>query len=255
MTSEIIAQIIDQARQVKTIEWIYFEGGEPFLYYPILIEGVNYAKQHKFNVGIVTNGYWASDVHDALLWLRPLRGKIDDLSVSSDSFHSNVSTSPESQNILQAAEQLDIPAGIISISHPNDDCDSGSLMYRGRAAEKLASGHENKKKESLRECPYEDLASPGRFHVDPFGYIHICQGIIAGNLFRTPLIEIIASYDPQNHPIISQILEGGPLKLAQIFDIPTRPFYADACQLCYEARKAIRVQNAQFLQPDAMYGV
>ena len=33
-----IKQILDEAVKIGSIEWIYFEGGEPFLYYPIMIE-------------------------------------------------------------------------------------------------------------------------------------------------------------------------------------------------------------------------
>ena len=39
---------------------ICVEGGEPFLYYPILLEGVRMAAIKGFQVGIVTNDYWAT---------------------------------------------------------------------------------------------------------------------------------------------------------------------------------------------------
>ena len=40
MTLRNIRKILQQAKEVDTIKWIYFEGGEPFLYYPILIRAV-----------------------------------------------------------------------------------------------------------------------------------------------------------------------------------------------------------------------
>jgi hypothetical protein len=255
MTAEIISKIIDQARDVHSIEWIYFEGGEPFLYYPLLMYGIDYAKKHGYKVGIVTNGYWANDTLDALLWMKPFEGKIDDLSISSDLFHYNEKISAQSQNILKVCETLNIPVGIISISQIDQDDSNGSLMYRGRAADKLAAKHENISVDRFTECPYEDFSDPGRFHVDPLGYLHVCQGIIAGNVYDKPLADIFSSYDPEYHPIINHLMQGGPLKLAQTYHIPTRKFYADACQLCYETRNAIRVENSQFLQPDQMYGI
>lgn len=253
MTATIVANIIDQAREVQSIEWIYFEGGEPFLYYPILLFGIDYAKKYNYKVGIVTNGYWANDINDALLWLSPIKEKIDDLSISSDLFHYNEKISTQSQNILSACERLNIPVGMISIPQPDED-QADSLMYRGRAADKLASKNETKTIDGLTTCPYEDLMHPGRFHVDPLGNLHICQGIIAGNINQSSLNNILLKYDPLSHPIISHLIEGGPLKLAQHFNLPTKELYADACHLCYEIRKTIRTQGDKYLQPDQVYG-
>lgn len=255
MTAKIVSKIIDQAREVHSIEWIYFEGGEPFLYYPILLFGIDYAKKYNFKVGIVTNGYWANDTDDALLWLKPLADKIDDLSISSDLFHYSEKISKQSQNIQRTCQNLNMPSGIISISQPIEDEVDGSIMYRGRAADKLVKNHENTPTSSLNECPYEDLINPGRFHVDPLGYLHVCQGIIAGNINQTSLRDVILNYDPHHHPIISHLINGGPLKLAHHFNVHTRDHYADACQLCYETRVSIRVKSNPFLQPDQMYGV
>ena len=39
MTLECIRKILRQARDVGTVEWIYFEGGEAFLYYAVLQRG------------------------------------------------------------------------------------------------------------------------------------------------------------------------------------------------------------------------
>jgi MoaA/NifB/PqqE/SkfB family radical SAM enzyme len=36
MTVETIERILDEAERIGSIEWIYFEGGEAFLYYKIL---------------------------------------------------------------------------------------------------------------------------------------------------------------------------------------------------------------------------
>src|SRR3989304_5857019 len=57
MTIQDIRRILHQARDVGTIDWIYFEGGEPFLYYPILLHGVRIAAHMKFRVGVVSNGF------------------------------------------------------------------------------------------------------------------------------------------------------------------------------------------------------
>ncbi len=35
-----IRQALEQARDLGTIEWVFFEGGEPFLFHPILVQAV-----------------------------------------------------------------------------------------------------------------------------------------------------------------------------------------------------------------------
>ena len=42
-TLEGIQAIIDDATLMKSVTGIYFEGGEPFLYYPLLMEGIRIA--------------------------------------------------------------------------------------------------------------------------------------------------------------------------------------------------------------------
>ncbi len=61
---EQITQILAQARDAG-VQWIYFEGGEPFLYYAILVRGVHLAADMGFSVGVVSNAYWAVSVADA----------------------------------------------------------------------------------------------------------------------------------------------------------------------------------------------
>lgn len=255
MTANDLKNYIDQARDIESIDWIYFEGGEPFLYYPILLEGVYYAHKSGFKIGIVTNGYWANDPYDAIVWLKPIADKIDDLSVSTDLFHYDVKISQQSKNIQEICKELDISIGIISIAQAEDNYIEDNLMYRGRAAEKLTSGRENTHYLEFTECPYENLSNPSRFHLDPLGYLHICQGIVAGNILRTPLQNIINKYDPTEHPIISSLIQGGPLKLAEDFNVPSHQYYADACQMCYETRVSIRTRSNHYLQPDQVYGI
>jgi hypothetical protein len=105
------------------------------------------------------------------------------------------------------------------------------------------------------ECPYEDLREPGRVHLDPFGNVHICQGILIGNILRTPLKQICETYDPASHPITGPLLEGGPAGLVRRYDLGHEDGYADACHLCDEARRALRARFPEILQPDQVYGV
>jgi len=264
MTLSNVRHILAQAAELGTVEWIYFEGGEPFLFYAVLLKGVQEAAAMGFQVGIVSNGYWATDDQDAGECLRPFAGLIQDLSISSDLYHYVEKFSRPARNAITAAELLRIPHGIINIAEPEATnaasaigqlpAGESAVLYRGRAAERLVARAVLRPWEQFTACPNEDLREPGRLHVDPFGNLHICQGISVGNLFDKPLREICAAYDPDSHPITGQLLAGGPVELIRRYRLPHEEKYADACHLCYEARRTLRRQFPKVLGPDQMYG-
>ncbi len=133
--------------------------------------------------------------------------------------------------------------------------DESGVMYRGRAAVKLGGKARQHPWSQFTECPHEDLRDPGRVHVDPLGNMHLCQGIVIGNLFQRPLKEICAQYDPDAHPIAGPLLRRGPIGLVEDYGVSHRTAYADACQLCYETRRALRDRFPEILTPDQVYGV
>jgi hypothetical protein len=257
-----VTRILEQAQEAG-VRSIYFEGGEPFLYYAELVRGVQDAAGMGFDVGIVSNAYWAVSTADAVEWLRPFVGCLADLSISSDLYHCDKCLGEEPQNAIAAAKWLHIPTGVISVASPDQEAPSSrgqlgqqsQIMYRGRAAEVLALAHMTHAWDTLRECEHEDLRDPGRLHVDPHGNLHLCQGIVIGNLFDRPLKQICADYDPDSHPICRVLLKGGPAGLVTQFGLQHRPAYADGCHLCYEARLALRSRFPGLLAPDEVYGV
>jgi MoaA/NifB/PqqE/SkfB family radical SAM enzyme len=265
MTLRQIETILQQARTLGTIEWIYFEGGEPFLYYAALRRAVRRAAELGFHVGIVSNGYWATDVEDAEEWLRPFAGLVEDLAISRDTYHGDEVAEAYARNAELAASKLGIPLGLIRIAEPEaSEAESVSgripageyaVRFRGRAAEKLAGRAALQPWHGFTECPYENLSDPGRVHVDPLGNLHVCQGISIGNLFRTPLDRICESYDPESHPIVGPLVHGGPSELARTVGARPAERYADACHLCCETRRLSRSRFPEILTPDQMYGV
>jgi MoaA/NifB/PqqE/SkfB family radical SAM enzyme len=264
MTLQDIRHILSQAQDIGTVTSIYFEGGEAFLFYPILLKGIQLARELGFSTGIVSNGYWAKTVEDAKEWLRPFAGLLDNLSVSSDLYHWNAKLARQARNAQEAAEALGIPLGVISIAQPENATapaavgqlpeSESALMYRGRAVAKLAASAPKQPWETFTTCPYEDLRDPGRVHVDPFGHLHICQGISLGNIFETPLREIWEAFDPDEHPITAPLLAGGPAELARRYGMQPEPAYADACHLCDTTRRDLRLRFPEILAPDQMYG-
>jgi MoaA/NifB/PqqE/SkfB family radical SAM enzyme len=253
LTFEQIETILLQAKEAGVTS-IYFEGGEPFLYYAILVKAVHRAVDMGFEVGVVSNAYWATSVADAEDWLHPFVGCLADFTVSSDQFHCGDCSDERPNNALVAAKWLHIPTGMISIDQPEVEGEA-AVMYRGRAAKKLTERVTSHRWEVFDSCPHEDLREPSRVHLDPLGNVHICQGISIGNVFETPLKEICKNYNADAHPICGLLLSGGPAALVTEYNLPHALHYADACHLCYEARTTLRERFPQYLNPGQMYGV
>lgn len=265
MSIDQVQGYLRQARDTKTVDWTYFEGGEPFLYYPVLMRGVQLATSMGFHVGVVTNAFWAINKNDALTWLKPFADMVEDLSISCDQYHDCDEENALARNALSAAEELSIPVGLIRIAQPDQislENREGQLpegesrvMFRGRAASKLSEKVEGLSWSKFDGCLNEDLREPGRVHVDPFGNIHICQGIVIGNLNEKSLRTICDEYKPEAHPIVGPLLASGPTGLVKKYDLPHNKHYADACHLCYEARNSLRDRFPAEVAPPNMYGV
>jgi len=266
-TIDQIRRVYEEMAKIDTMEWVYFEGGEPFLYYPIMVEGLRLAKGMKLKTGIVSNAYWGTAVEDAELWLRPLSQlDISDLSLSDDAFHQGEGGVNTARIAMQAAKNLGFPAGSICIEEPvvqrsideesrGEPVIGGNAMFRGRAVEKLIKDLPRKSYKEFTECPHEELVRPKRIHIDPFGHTHICQGISMGNMWQTPLSELDTTYDASQHPICGPLVKGGPAELAREYDVDHEEKYVDACHFCYEVRKSLIDRFPEYLAPRQVYGL
>lgn len=263
-----LRQALGQVRQLATVREVYFEGGEPFLFYPLLLEGVRLVRAAGLDAGIVTNAYWATSLEDALSWLRPLRELgIADLSVSDDDFHRAGERADCGELALRAAGQLGIPCARIRIERPRllaaephsgrrgKPVVGGTVRFRGRAAERLTGSLPVRRPDDLATCPHEELVSPERVHVDAYGNVHLCQGLSLGDMWRTPLVDLLARYDPGAHPIVGPLVRGGPARLVKEHALPLSDGYVDECHLCYTARKSLLPAFPAQLCPKEVYGL
>ena len=268
MTVKQIRTVLEESCRIGTVRETYFEGGEPFLFYPLMLEGIRLARGMGFEAGIVSNGYWASCAEDARLWLEPLAALgISDLSVSDDDLHFGNGRDSPAKCALAAAKALGMPADAICKAKPEvrQSADPGrgrgtpeissGIKLRGRAVEKFAGALPTRKREELRECPYEDLVDPKRVHVDSYGTVQICQGISMGNCWETPLSELVRDYDAQKHPVCGPLARGGPIRLVEEHGLGLMDQYVDECHLCYAARAALLDRFPQYLAPRQVYGL
>ena len=265
-TIQQIQSALEEAGKIGTVEWIYFEGGEPCLFYPLMIEGVRRARQMRFQVGVVTNAYFATSEEDARLWLQPLADLgIADLSISDDAFHyGDVEDNPPKRAVA-CARELGMPVDSICIEKPTvlkepeqgrgAPVVGGDAMFRGRAVEKLIEGLPRRPWQEFDECPYEDLGDPGRVHLDCYGNVHLCQGISMGNMWEVPLSELVQNYTAGKHPVCGPLVEGGPARLAEVYDVNHQDSYVDACHFCYDLRLSLLDRFPQYLAPKQVYGL
>jgi len=266
-TLEQINKVLYEAEKIGTIEWIYFEGGEPFLYYPLLVEGIKSASSLGFKTGIVTNAYFANSFKDTIKWLLPLHESgVSDLSISDDLFHNDGTQNTHAMIAYNTAKKMGMNVSSITICEPDTKTEkterkkgepvvSGDVMFRGRAADKLAKDLPRVNWKEFTECQYEELVNPERVHVDAFGNVHICQGIVMGNMWETPLSELVKNYNVNKHPICKYLNEGGPVKLAEEYSVEHEESYVDACHLCYETRKKLIDRFPEYLAPKQVYGL
>jgi hypothetical protein len=267
-TLDQMKRVFDELAKIETIEWVYFEGGEPFLFYPLMYEGIRIARSIGFKTGIVTNAYWATSEGDAELWLKPLRDLgVSNISISDDSFHYEDEQASPTKHALKAARKLGTPCESIGIDKPTVEGGidkeqakgkpviGGGVMFRGRAVEKLIEGLPRRPCEEFTECPYEELKNPERVHLDAYGNIHLCQGLSMGNMWDAPLSKIVKQYDADSHPICRPLVNGGPALLAKEYEIQHEDDYVDACHMCYLVRLALLDKFPQYLAPRLVYGL
>lgn len=287
MTAADAEELLGQAGALGSVKIVYFEGGEPFLFYPLVQRAAERARQVGFEVGLVTNGFWAVSPEDARTYLEPfVRLGVVDFSVSTDYYHAAQGpVSPQAECAARTARDLGLPVAIMVTGEPGEaDLPAraagvpaevggvpvggvGSVRYRGRAALRLAGRVKGQPWTAFASCPYERLEAPGRVHVDALGYVHICQGLCMGNWREMPLADILGRYRPAEHPVVGPLLAGGPAALARAFGVDpagdAEPvpvwaggpgLFADACHLCYHVRSVIRTRVPEFLAPSQMYG-
>lgn len=263
-----IAAVLDQTDTLGTVDTVYFEGGEPFLFYPVLLEGIRQARNRGYKVGIVTNGYFATSEENARFFLAPLGELgITDLSISDDVFHYENREDNAARQALKTGTEMGFPSTNLGLdpggsgpgmkASPREEkkgvITGGSIMFRGRAAIKLSQYADPKDWQQFTSCPYEDLQNPNRLHVDAFGNFQICQGISIGNFWKRPLAELIQDYSPSSHPICGPLIAGGPAQLARALGYHPPAGVADACNLCYLARKSCRSRYPEILEPTQVY--
>ncbi|MHB8946802.1 MAG: radical SAM protein [Bacillota bacterium] len=240
MSREDISRWLEEAVKAG-VGRVAFEGGEPFLYFGMLVEAIREARSKGLSVGLVTNGYWAVSPETARIYARAVaEAGASSLMISTDDYHGGLVEADRAENALAAGKAVGLEAYLSRTK-------LAGVMFRGRAADRLASASAAPHRDwrEFEKCPHESLSAPGRVHLDAHGFVHACQGLAIGRATVRPLAEILTGYRPGDYPVIAALIEGGPAGLVRAFGLEKEigagsGKYADACHLCYVGRGKLR---------------
>jgi len=248
---EQINTFLGELAQVPQVTSLCGEGGEPFLFLRELSHLVREGTGLGYQVSALTNAFWAVSDDAARQILAPLReAGLASLGISTDCWHVRSVPPERVERALRICEELGIKSSKMVT-------EMDGVMFRGRAAARLSScAAEMTPWQELIECGKETLAEPGRVHLDRYGGLHLCQGLLMGDAAKG-IAAVIQGYDAHDHPVVRLLTEGGPKRLAEeamSHGFQPRAAYAGGCHLCYEARKFLRARWPELLGPDEMYG-
>ena len=91
--------------------------------------------------------------------------------------------------------------------------------------------------------------------MDPYGHVHLCQGLSMGNAWSRPLASLAREYDAAAHPVAGPLLQGGPAELVRRYGAGIQEEYVDECHCCYLVRRSLLDRFPEHLAPRQVYGL
>lgn len=287
INSDLAMEVVNALRTQNDLHLVVLLGGEPGLS-PNLTHWLAKAiRALNIDVRIESNAFWATNDTAARQFLAPLYADGVSLMFSLDAFHEPFIPLERVERAIRISEQL---GGVYNLeiaylnltdrSHLEDKHTDmliaeiterlgfephsyrGNVFFNGRSTERLVdlvSRGRGVPDEPCHVVPWwfnGNLDTLELLILDPDGYLSKGCGIAIGNVKQTSVTDILQSYDAHSHPIISTLLNLGPLGLAQEareLGYVLKQDYADRCHLCQEARQVLRAKYPEHLQPDQHY--
>ena len=290
MDPDLIDRVLENYTFPKQFFWQHISGGELLLNPGKLYEIIRrIRKYHDKDLGISTNGFWATSPEKAKEVVKNLKELgITGIAISADSFHQEFIPVERPQ---EAAKAL-VAAGLKTHSYAMETRVKEEVMNSkiiNRESSQIASllsdelgipkaptsirsigkGSQinSPKNNRIPSGPCTDLSeclgkrspfNPAMVWIDAYGNVMVCYGIIIGNVNQTSFPEIINNYHPDANPITATIAGKGPIslyELAKEHRLQLPDTYFDTCDLCYQARVALKKIYPEILGPDECYPV
>lgn len=271
----------------QSLDWIAFNGGEPFLFYKTLKRCIEIAHRlGQREISVFTSGYWGGSQANAQFKLHELKkAGLTSIYFSVDAFHQEFVPFRSARTAINAARAIGFDEIAVTsqflgsidsknrfnmktqqyremLRLPEDfKIDRYALSIEGRAVDQLASYLRCKAGIPQGRCVLPDwvgetLKDPKTIEIDSFGNVTICPGLCIGNAKTELLSKIIREYDYRRHPMIKLLVDGGPYRLLELPEATGRIShgkYVNECHLCYELRRQLRGCYPESLAPETCY--
>ena len=286
-TLEDGVEFLRQLRETDRV--IHVAGGEPMLYYEEMLRICQSAQQeggspHFFE----TNASWCVDDPTTVSRYEALQkaGMLGVL-ISADPYHQAFVPPERRERAYRCAVEV---YGVENVAASNLTREALEELQRigrnpkalaeytrehpprlvSRAGESLSS--------SLPDRPIEDLMADGlwhgespqeascriefdpstmwEIHIDPYGNVQTCCGIIVGNAKEMPLgVQMKKGFRERNE-LVRAVHDQGPfalLEIAKARGFRPRKAYPQKCHLCWEVRKFLRPYFPDTFGPEEIY--
>jgi hypothetical protein len=280
---------IDFLRQLRaTDRVIHIAGGEAMMYYRRMMKICKSANEQGFAPHFIeTNASWC--INDEVAQKRYIEMKqagIKGVLISADAYHQAFVTPKRRyrafdwavrifgrENVAASDISLAALAELRKITRSEDLLKEYVRTHTprlvGSAGEKLAKfctprPIDELTKDTLWRSASEDKGCDPEFdsdrmweiHIDPYGNIQTCCGIIIGNAHEKPLVEWMKRGFHTDNELVRMAYEQGPygyLELAKKHGYKPKDGYPQKCNLCWEVRKFLRPYYPETFGPAEIY--
>jgi MoaA/NifB/PqqE/SkfB family radical SAM enzyme len=264
LTYDDCVGIIESAAKLQTINSVAFVGGEPFLYYPLMLRVASYLYNHYMcPLNVSTNATWSKTKKQTEQLLDPLfeRG-LRHLMVSLDDYHLESISIKYAANCIRHCQKIGIATSVQVLQRKggskaedfkkklsNDDILVDEINWYESPCSALGNARTMIKKEELEwywEIPEGGCSAGKILNIQPDGRIKPCcgAGLMADRLslgnIKTENVYDVVQKSEVDTIVNSLIAEQGPRGLAnELYQrdkadqlIRHGPF-TDACHACF----------------------
>ena len=286
MTLEDGVEFLRQLR--ATDRAVHVAGGEAMMYYQQMLAICRMANEEGCAPHFIeTNASWCIDDDVTRSRYEELKSAgVPGMLISADPYHQNF-VPPETRFrarkwAVEIFGEENVMAGDVSLEHLSElrriGRDEGLLAEHsrehmprlvGRAGDTLADFCPDRPLEELSEdggwsggsadgsCRQDfDGKEMWEIHIDPYGNIQTCCGIIIGDAHEKPVVQWVEQGFHTDNDLVRMVYERGPyayLELAIRHGYQPRQGYPQKCSLCWEVRKFLRPQFPDTFGPAEVY--
>ena len=260
-----LPELMEEIAKTNAFYGVGFTGGEPFLVFETLKEGIKHAVINDLKACVLTSGYWAKNKITTEKYLNDLKG-LDLVIISADKYHQQKVPLSYVENVLSVAKDLSINTVVNMFLHEKNVmgrylslCDKYSCNYRignltlsGTKSDRLVISDMKRGNYPLEIripfCAYyadKNRFVPPPMYIDEVGDIYFCGSAVGlagpknnpfylGNAFKDGTAwkaifhkaDKIFNFVKQNKlTFLSKIAQAG---------VQLRDIYYDKCDICYD---------------------